>query len=124
MNEPLSKPHALSTDQILELVTSSRTGLSVAEADRRLALWGPNEIPTQKRSSWIRILAQQLKNVLIIILLLATVLSAVLGHSTEAAVIAIIVIFAALLGFIQEFRAEKAMSALKQLSAPTALALR
>ncbi|HNJ05026.1 MAG TPA: HAD-IC family P-type ATPase, partial [Leptospiraceae bacterium] len=105
-------------------MTSSRTGLSVAEADRRLALWGPNEIPTQKRSSWIRILAQQLKNVLIIILLLATVLSAVLGHSTEAAVIAIIVIFAALLGFIQEFRAEKAMSALKQLSAPTALALR
>ena len=69
-------------------------------------------------------LLEQFRNVLVLILLVAVGLSAVLGHVTEAIVIAVIVLFAVLLGFVQEYRAERAMEALRELAAPTATVLR
>ena len=103
---------------------STPAGLSGAEAARRLAHYGPNELQTSRRvSPWI-LLLQQFKNVLIIILLIATALSASLGHTVEAVAITVIVLFAVLLGFIQEYRAERAIEALRQMAAPTATALR
>ena len=74
-------------------------------------------------SAW-SILAAQLRNVLILILLVATLLSAVLGHGTEAVAIAAIVLLAVLLGFVQEYRAERATDALRRMTAPTATVLR
>lgn len=67
---------------------------------------------------------EQFKNVLIIILLIATALSAVLGHEIEAIAIAVIVLFAVLLGFAQEYCAERAIEALRKMAAPTASVLR
>ena len=113
------------TDDVLrQLSTSFESGLSSAEAARRLAENGPNELQAAERISPWHILFQQFKNVLIIILLVATLLSAFLGHGIEAVAIAVIVLFAVLLGFVQEYRAEKAIDALRQMAAPTATILR
>ena len=74
-------------------------------------------------SPW-EILLEQFKNVLILILLGATVISLFLGHGIESIVIAIIVLFAVVLGFVQEYRAERAIEALRNMAAPTATVLR
>ncbi|MGH9390341.1 MAG: cation-translocating P-type ATPase, partial [Vicinamibacteria bacterium] len=81
-------------------------------------------IGTAKRISPWSLLLEQFKNVLIVILLVATALSAFLGHGLEAVAIAVIVLFAVLLGFIQEYRAERAIDALREMAAPTATVLR
>jgi Ca2+-transporting ATPase len=97
------------TDDVLhELATSFELGLTSAEAERRLEQHGLNELQAAAHISPWHILFQQFKNVLIVILLIATLLSAFLGHGIEAVAIAVIVLFAVLLGFVQEFRAEKA----------------
>ena len=103
---------------------SLSTGLSTEEAGRRLAEHGPNELHVSSTVSPWSVLLEQFKNVLIIILLVAVGLSAVLGHVTEAIVISVIVLFAALLGFAQEYRAERTLEALREMAAPTATALR
>src|SRR3989338_301023 len=106
------------------LTTDPKTGLSTAEAARRLAEYGPNQLEQAHHTSAWELLFEQFKNVLIIILLIAVGLSAVLGHEVEAIAIGVIVFFAVFLGFIQEFRAEKAMEALQKMAAPTATVLR
>lgn len=116
--------HTLSIDQCYTRLESTPAGLSQVEAARRLAHYGPNELQRGRRVSPWLLLLQQFKNVLIIILLIATALSASLGHTVEAVAITIIVLFAVLLGFIQEYRAERAIEALRQMAAPTATALR
>ena len=99
-------------------------GLDKTEAQRRLAEHGPNELRTALPISAWHILGEQFKNILIIILLMATGLSAFLGHGVEAVVITVIVLFAVVLGFVQEFRAERAIEALREMAAPTATVLR
>jgi Ca2+-transporting ATPase len=116
--------HALEIEEVFSSLEASPEGLSEAEAARRLAEKGPNVLQAARKISTWKIFLAQLKNVLIIILLLATVLSAFLGHTLEAAAIAVIVLFAVVLGFVQEYRAERAMEALQRMAAPTAMALR
>ena len=116
--------HTLSVPQSLERLRSRVTGLSSIEAAGRVEEFGPNELQTAGRVSPWTILAEQFKNVLIIILLLATTLSAFLGHGIEAIAITVIVLFAVILGFIQEFRAERAIEALREMAAPNATVLR
>jgi P-type Ca2+ transporter type 2C len=94
------------------------------EAADRLATYGPNELRSTQRGSAWKTLLDQFKNVLIIILLFATVLSFFLGHGVEAIAIAVIVLFAVLLGFIQEYRAERAIEELRVMAAPTAAVVR
>jgi len=121
----MSNWYQLDTVEILQqLDTSAEKGLSQTDAVLRLDQHGPNELQeTHAISPWA-LLLEQFKNVLIVILLIATVISFFLGHSIEAIAIAIIVLFAVLLGFVQEYRAEKAISALHEMTAPTATALR
>jgi Ca2+-transporting ATPase len=117
--------HVLDADAVAaRLETSTGSGLSAREASRRLAEQGPNELVASGGVAPWRLLLDQLKNVLILILLAAVALSAVLGHATEAIVITIIVLFAAVLGFVQEYRAERAIDALRRMAAPTASVLR
>ncbi len=116
--------HTRSVDETLEQLGVAATGLSSAEAARRLAEVGLNELRAAQRISPWALLLEQFKNVLIIILLIATVLSMFLGHGVEAIAIAVIVLFAVLLGFVQEYRAERAIEALREMAAPTARVLR
>ncbi len=116
--------HTRPLETVLESLRSSLTGLTTAEAARRLEEHGPNEIGSAARTSPWALLLEQFKNVLIVILLVATALSAFLGHGLEAIAIAVIVLFAVLLGFIQEYRAERAIDALRHMAAPSATVLR
>lgn len=116
--------HTLPVETVISQLASAPSGLTGAEAARRLIEFGPNELQGVRHVSPWTILFEQFKNVLIIILLVATILSAFLGHGIEAIAITIIVLFAVLLGFVQEYRAERAIEALRQMAAPTATALR
>lgn len=116
--------HAYAVEEVFALLGSAPDGLSSNEARKRLEQYGPNELQAARRISPWEILLEQFKNVLIIILLIATAISFFLGHGVESIVIAIIVLFAVLLGFIQEYRAERAIEALQQMAAPTAAVLR
>jgi P-type Ca2+ transporter type 2C len=107
-----------------ELGSSASVGLGEGEALRRVSVHGANEIDAGTKTSAMRLLLAQFENLLILILLVGAGLSAVLGHETEAIVIAVIVVFAALLGFVQEYRAERALEALRQLAAPGASVVR
>src|SRR4030042_1298571 len=112
------------TDCLAKLNTDATTGLSKQEAHRRLVEHGLNELQAGHRISPWALLLEQFKNALIIILLVATVLSAFLGHGVEAIAIAVIELFAVLLGFVQEYRAERAIDAQRQMAAPTVSVLR
>ena len=116
--------HRHDVEVVLADLDAPSTGLSTGEARRRLEQYGPNELQAISRSSAWHTLAAQFKNLLVVILLVATALSGLLGHGLEAVVIAVIVLFAVLLGFVQEFRAERALEALRQMAAPIAHAIR
>ncbi len=116
--------HTLSSLEALAKLDATEKGLSQAEAAKRLTQFGPNELQAADHVSAWRILAGQFKNVLILILLGAALLSGFLGHGLESVVIAVIVLFAVLLGFVQEYRAERAIESLKKLAAPNATVLR
>ena len=116
--------HALSVEDVGARLESTPHGLAASEATRRLAQYGLNEVQAAAPISLWAILAEQFKNVLIIILLIGTAISAFLGHGTEAIAIAVIVLLAVLLGFVQEYRADRAIDALRRMAAPTATVLR
>jgi len=105
-------------------VTAPPAGLSSAEAKRRLAEHGPNEIQREKATSPWAILAAQFKGAMIWLLLGAGVVSAVLGEVVDAVAIGAIVVLNAFVGFFQEYRAERAVQALRSMTAPRARVLR
>ena len=112
--------HQLDCPAVLrELKTDPATGLSEAEATQRLAEHGRNElVGTGIKSPWL-ILWEQLTALMVVILIVAAVLSALLGDYKDAIAIGAIVVLNAILGFSQEYRAEKAMAALKRLAVPS-----
>ncbi|HEV2803048.1 MAG TPA: cation-translocating P-type ATPase [Pyrinomonadaceae bacterium] len=122
--EPGTLWHTLTVEENFERLKSTPRGLTAAEAARRLDEFGPNELQATGHVSAWTILLEQFKNVLIVILLFATALSAFLGHGVEAIAITVIVLFAVVLGFVQEYRAERAIEALREMAAPTATVIR
>jgi Ca2+-transporting ATPase len=121
----MSSWYQLDTTEVLQqLDIDAEKGLSQTEVAFRLTKYGPNELQeTHPISPWA-LLLEQFKNVLVVILIIVTVISFFLGHSIEAIAISVIVLFAVLLGFVQEYRAEKAIRALREMTAPTATTLR
>ena len=120
----LTEPHAKTAEACLEGVAATPDGLTATEAARRLAEHGPNRLPeTPARGPFTRFL-MQFHNVLIYVLLGAAVVTGVLQHWVDTGVILAVVLANAVIGFIQEGKAESAMAAIRQMLAPRAAVLR
>ncbi|HET9914236.1 MAG TPA: cation-translocating P-type ATPase [Anaerolineales bacterium] len=116
--------HTLEAEQILEHFEVQEIGLTSEEAKRRLEHYGPNQLKEAPRATFLQMLWQQLNNFVVILLIVASVISALLGDYVEAAAIMAIVVLNAVLGIVQERRAEEALAALKKLAAPDAQVVR
>jgi len=122
--ENFKDSYQLSIDELIEKLQTSPVGLSSAVATEKLLAFGPNQLREEQKRSLLQMLSEQYRNPMIILLLVAALISGVIGELTDTAVILVIVILNSLIGFIQEYRAEKALSALKQLAAPFAIVRR
>src|SRR5450759_1572603 len=113
--------HTLTIDEVAQrLETSPESGLSSADAAKRLAHFGANELKEKRaRSPW-RMLLDQFTDFMIIVLIVAAIISGFVGDVEDTVVIIVIVILNAVIGFVQEYRAERAMAALKQMAAASA----
>ncbi|UCS92033.1 HAD-IC family P-type ATPase [Echinicola marina] len=117
--------HQLSTDEVLkELNSSQYSGLSEEEISNRRAIYGWNEFAQGKRISLIGLFFKQFKSWLVIILLIAAAISYLTGHSIDTYVILFVVLVNALIGFVQEFRAERAVHSLREMLVPQARVIR
>lgn len=116
--------HALDPEQVRDELEIPPTGLTEAQASQRLQQYGPNRLPAPAgRSLWSRLLGQ-FNNVLIYVLMTAVLVTALLGHWLDTAVIFAVVVIQGVVGFIQEGRAEKALAAIRHMLAPGANVVR
>ena len=116
--------HSLAIRNVISKLGSDLSGLREEEARSRLGQFGYNELEREKKPSSVAVFLRQFKNVLLIILLAATLISFALGETVDAAVILGIVFAVSLLGFFQEYRAERSLEALKRMAALTATVIR
>ncbi len=114
--EPTVLWHKLSAEEVATELKSARNGLSAEEVRLRAEKYGANQLQEGKRRSRFSVFIAQFKDVMIIILLLAAIVSGILGDVTDTVVILVIVLLNAVLGFVQELNAEKAMDALKAMA--------
>ena len=127
MTEPanLHHAHAQTSDDVLRtLDVNPAHGLSTDEAAIRLQQYGANVLVEARRRGPLRLLASQFTDFMILVLIAAAVVSGVIGDITDTLVIVAIVALNAIIGFVQEYRAERAIAALRQMAAPTARVLR
>jgi Ca2+-transporting ATPase len=116
--------HAKSTEDVLRLLDATTKGLSDTQAENRLAKYGYNEIKEEEKISPVKIFISQFKSFIIGILLAAVIVSLLIGEKLDALVIGIILILNAVLGFIQEYKAEKSVEALKKMASLKAVVIR
>ncbi|MFW9832177.1 MAG: HAD-IC family P-type ATPase, partial [Candidatus Thorarchaeota archaeon] len=122
-------PHTQDNSTVMEQLGVTEQGLSANEAQRRLEEYGPNELETIKGPSPLTMFFSQFKDTLVIILIFAGIISGIIAFLfgepiVDALVIMIIVIINAIMGFTQEYRAEKSIEALKMMAAPRAHLIR
>lgn len=117
--------HALEADEVLRHLDVDRErGLSADEVVRRRERWGENRLATDVGARPLAMLAGQFTDLMIIVLIIAAVVAGLIGEALDAIAILIIVVLNAIIGFIQEYRAERALQALQQLTAPHVQVLR
>jgi len=116
--------HTQTAEQVLDHLQVQANGLTTEEAKRRLEHYGHNQLTEAPRPTFLQMLWEQLNNFVVILLIVASVISAFLGDYIEAAAIMAIVVLNAILGIVQERRAEEALAALKKLAAPDAQVIR
>ena len=122
---PMEAPHARDAAALVaKMQTDPERGLSQAEARHRLGQFGPNTLQEIRRISWYGVLARQFTNALILILLVAALISVAIGDATDALAILAIVILNGVLGFVQEWKAERALAALRHMLAPRCTVVR
>jgi len=116
--------HALGLGEVADRLQSSATGITMEEAGQRQGRFGLNVLVEKKAKSVLMMFLDQFRDFMILVLIAAAVVAGVVGEPADTIAIAVIVLLNAVLGFIQEYRAEKAMAALKKMAAPTATVLR
>ena len=116
--------HSISTDDALRQLGSNAAGLDDAAVQQKLTEFGKNVLTGKKKINPLVIFIRQFLNVMILVLVVAAVISFFIGEGSDTIVIIVIIILNAIIGFIQEYRAEKAMDALQKMSTPTARVLR
>lgn len=122
---PPHEAHCAPVEHVVsEFETHLHLGLSHQEAQARLERYGPNELTERPRPGFLKLLLDQFNNFVVIILLVAAVISLFLGEVIDASAIMAIVILNAVLGVVQESKAEQALAALKKMAAPTAKVVR
>jgi Ca2+-transporting ATPase len=122
---PAIQWHTLTATQVQrELHVDSTRGLTQTEAKRRLARYGPNKLAEKPRKPAWRLLIAQFQDFMVMVLLAATAISALLGEKADAIAILAIVVINAILGYVQEAKAEASLAALKKLAAPRVRVLR
>ncbi len=121
---PTGEWHATDADTALAAFDTSTHGLSHAESERRLLAYGPNRLAEPEPPSTLKRLLRQFNNLLLHVLMAAAVTTAVIGHWVDAAVILAVVVLNAVIGFVQEGKAESALQAIRHLLSPHAVVLR
>lgn len=121
--------YAIEIDDALKSLESGRQGITDEEVERRLQLYGPNELVEEQKRKWYHLLYEQFTSILVIILIIAAIASAYIAIQegepmTDMWVILFIVVMNGILGFVQEYRAEQAVEALKAMVSPHVLVLR
>ena len=116
--------HTLSPQEVLEHLRVRDNGLTSAQVAERLAQYGPNQLTESPRPGFLAMLWDQFNNFIVMLLIVASVISALLGEWIDASAIMSIVLLNAILGIVQERRAEEALAALKKLAAPEAHIMR
>ncbi len=117
--------HLQDTDVLAQVhAVDMSNGLSADEAERRVARHGPNELISTQNRTWLHLLLDQFKDFMVLVLLGAAVVAGLVGELTDTIVILVIVVLNAIIGFVQAWRADQAMAALRQLAAAHATVLR
>lgn len=116
--------HQKELKEILEELRTTPQGLSMEEARRRLDEYGPNELKEKKKKTPFIIFLDQFRDFMILVLIAAAVVSGIIGEPSDTIAIIVIVMLNAVIGFVQEYRAEKAMAALKKMASPLATVIR
>lgn len=119
-----TKWYTLTTKETLSSLETSEAGLTNSEAQKRLDEFGPNELQEEKRVNRLNLFLRQIKNPLVGVLIVAALISLFVNHLIDAVVIFIIIILNAIIGYVQEAKAEAAIQALKSLTEPEADVLR
>ncbi len=116
--------HQKEIEDVIEELNSSPLGLSEDEARKRLETYGLNELKEKKKKTPFIMFLDQFKDFMILVLIAAALISGVIGELSDTIAIVVIVVLNAIIGFVQEYRAEKAMEALKMMAAPAATVIR
>ncbi|MDD2835602.1 MAG: HAD-IC family P-type ATPase, partial [Methanothrix sp.] len=118
------KWHSIPIDEVLFGLKSGQKGLSSNDAASRISEYGPNQLESPSKPSPLKIFLGKFKDYMVIVLIFAALISYIAGESTNAYVILGIVILVAIIGFFQEYKAERAMEALREMVAPEADVMR
>ncbi len=116
--------HQKDITTVFEKLHTSIHGLSLEEAQQRLEQYGPNELTEKKKKTPLMMFLDQFRDFMILVLIAAAIISGIIGEPSDTIAIIVILILNAVIGFIQEYRAEKAMTALKKMAAPSATVIR
>ncbi len=116
--------HRKEAEDVMKMLGTSPTGLDTEEAARRLAQYGPNELIEKRARSPLLMFLDQFRDFMILVLIAAAVISGIIGEASDTVAIIVIVVLNAVIGFVQEYRAQRAMAALRKMAAPSATVTR